>query len=196
MAPEFQPLQLAERAELLRLARSAIAAVLTGADSPSLQLTSAALLGCCGVFVSLHTSGRLRGCIGTLAAERSLYENVIHLAVVAAMEDPRFPPLSQAELPDTEIEISRLSAPTLATPEEVAVGRDGVCVTSGTEVGVFLPQVATRYGWDRERFLSEACRKAELAPDAWRAPGCQLFRFQAEVFNDRGETGPRDPRCG
>jgi len=48
--------------------------------------------------------------------------------------------------------------------------------------GLLLPQVATEWGFDRERFLAEVCRKAGLGPEAWRDPGARLWAFQAEVF--------------
>jgi AMMECR1 domain-containing protein len=49
---------------------------------------------------------------------------------------------------------------------------------------VLLPQVATQYGWSREKFLAEICRKAGLPEDAWRDKETRLFAFEAEVFSD------------
>jgi AMMECR1 domain-containing protein len=55
--------------------------------------------------------------------------------------------------------------------------------------GLLLPQVATEWGFDRERFLGEVCRKAGLSPEAWREPGARLWAFQAEVFGElEGES--------
>ena len=182
-------LVIAERRNLLRLARDAIAAALAGKAAPTLTAPTPALLERRGAFVSLHRLGQLRGCVGTLTAERALHETVAHMALVAAFEDPRFAPLRPSELPQTEIEISRLTTPIAATPDEVVAGRDGVCVMRGDHRGVFLPQVAQSYGWDRTRLLEEVCRKALLPPDAWRDPRCQLLRFEAEVFSERGVEG-------
>ncbi len=74
-------------------------------------------------------------------------------------------------------------------PEEVEVGRHGLIVTFGHARGLLLPQVPLEWGWDREKFLSETCRKASLPPDAWKH-GARLEAFTAEVFgeNQPGES--------
>jgi len=136
------------------------------------------------VFVSLHQQRRLRGCIGTLAAERALYLAVAQMALSAAFDDPRFPSLSKSELLGVDIEISRLSPLVPCLPEDVCPGRHGVCMTQGEHRGVFLPQVALEYHWNRETLLRELCRKALLPPDAWRHPSTTLMLFEAEVFGE------------
>jgi uncharacterized protein (TIGR00296 family) len=67
----------------------------------------------------------------------------------------------------------------------VKVGRDGLIVRRGAYQGLLLPQVPVEYGWDRETFLAQTCRKAGLPPDAWKKEGTQLEVFSAEVFGDR-----------
>ena len=81
-----------------------------------------------------------------------------------------------------------LSPPAPIEPEEVEVGRHGLIVTFGHARGLLLPQVPLEWGWDREKFLSETCRKASLPPDAWKH-GARLEAFTAEVF---GESQPSD----
>ena len=83
-----------------------------------------------------------------------------------------------------DIEISRLSPMLPARPDDVQPGVHGVCVTHERHRAVFLPQVATTQNWDRDTLLSELCRKAQLAPDAWRLPDCRLTVFVAEVFGE------------
>ncbi len=178
------PLTAAERQELLWLARESIRTLLRDEDPPSARALTPALCEPTAVFVSLHNDGQLRGCIGTVTPERPLHEAVARTARSAAIADPRFPPLSEAELPAVDIEISRLSALVPARPEQVLPGSHGVCVHCGEHRAVFLPQVATRYNWDRERLLRELCRKAMLAPDAWQRPDISLRVFSAEVFGD------------
>lgn len=189
MAPDtttasFHPLTPEERRTLLALARAAIGAVLSGGPTPTAPAMTPALAAPSGVFVSLHVHGQLRGCVGTLNTDRSLHERVAQMAVEAAFDDPRFLPLGREELPAVEIEISRLTAPVPTAPEDIVPGRDGVCVERSERRGVFLPQVATHYGWTREQLLTELCRKAQLPPDAWRQPDCELRRFEAEVFGE------------
>jgi AmmeMemoRadiSam system protein A len=110
---------------------------------------------------------------------------VSEFALRAAFEDPRFAPLSEEELPDCRIEISVLTAPEpVASPDEVEIGRHGLIFELGPRRGLLLPQVATEWGFDAERFLDEVSRKAGLPPGAWRRPEAKLWTFQAEVFSE------------
>jgi len=56
-------------------------------------------------------------------------------------------------------------------------------IRKGFNSGLLLPQVATEYGWNREEFLRQTCRKAGLAADAWQKDA-QIYRFSAEVFGE------------
>jgi len=66
-------------------------------------------------------------------------------------------------------------------PEQVEVGKHGLLISRGSRRGLLLLQVAVHLEWDRERFLSETCRKANLEPDAWRR-GAKIQAFTAQVF--------------
>lgn len=189
--PDFIPLTLAERQELLWCARQSIRAALHGEAPPECRTLTAALSGPGAAFVSLHHDRRLRGCIGTLAAEQPLYRVVSKMAVSAAFDDPRFPPLDESELLELEIEVSRLSPLLPARAEEICIGRHGVCITHGEHRAVFLPQVALEQKWDRATLLGELCRKALLAPDAWKSAQANLTIFEAEVFKEDGLRAPQ-----
>jgi uncharacterized protein len=182
--PPFAPLTLAERRDLLSLARESIRAALQSDQPPIPAQLTPALDDPGAAFVSLHEGTRLRGCIGTLTADRPLYLTVSQMAVAAACDDPRFPPLSLAELAAVVIEISRLGPLIPALPGQVCPGRHGVCLHTGERRGVFLPQVALQYHWDRETLLRELCLKALLPPDAWLEPDTTLMVFEAEVFGE------------
>jgi AmmeMemoRadiSam system protein A len=104
--------------------------------------------------------------------------------VAAALEDPRFPPVTLRELPGLRIEISALTVPEPADAERVEVGRHGLIVTRGSRKGLLLPQVASEWGWDRAQFLSQTCRKAGLPAEAWREPGTLVEWFEAEVWGE------------
>jgi len=137
-----------------------------------------------GAFVTLKRGGRLRGCIGTLECRSSLAEEVVRVARSAALEDPRFAPLTAAELDGLEVEVSvlgPLEAIDPLDPAAIAIGRHGLVVEQGHRRGLLLPQVAVEWGWDREEFLSQTCVKAGLPPDAWRR-GALVYRFDAAVF--------------
>ncbi len=180
----FLPLTSAERLQLLGHARRSIAAALGGAPHPDCTSLTPALSELGAAFVSLHCERRLRGCIGTLAADRPLYRTVAQMAVSAAFDDPRFPPLATEELPEVEIEISRLSALVPAHPEDIDPARHGVSLIIGDQRAVFLPQVARQCGWDRDTLLNELCRKALLPPESWHHPTTILMIFEAEIFAD------------
>ena len=81
------------------------------------------------------------------------------------------------------MEISILSPLVPAQAEEVVVGTHGLVVEHGRARGLLLPQVPVEWGWDREQFLANTCRKAGLAEDAWKR-GASLFTFTAEVFSE------------
>lgn len=141
------------------------------------------------VFVTLTRQGELRGCIGSLEAWRPLDADVRSNARAAAFSDPRFPPLSEEELPTTRVEVSLL---TPATPihfsdEEDAVrqlrpGLDGVILECGGNRGTFLPQV-----WDnlpeRHLFLNHLKRKAGLPANYW-VPGIKLSRYEVRKWKE------------
>jgi AmmeMemoRadiSam system protein A len=135
-----------------------------------------------GVFVTLRKHGELRGCIGSIVGRRPLLEAVVESGGNAAVRDSRFPPVRPAELAGLELEVSVLTPlRTVPGPEAVEPGRHGVLLESGGRSAVFLPQVATEQGWDRETLLTHLALKAGLPPDAWRH-GASLQVFAAEVF--------------
>jgi len=138
-----------------------------------------------GLFVTLKKGGDLRGCIGTIVADRPLGETVRAMAIQAAFFDPRFPPLEREELLEVTIEISLLTVPTpVSSWCDIVIGRDGMILSLRGRQALFLPQVAPEQGWDLETTLSYLSRKAGLPPDAWRDPACRFQTFQAEVFGE------------
>ena len=180
------PLSEAARQELLALARRTLEAHFRGEAAPRLGSDRAESFGQSrALFVTLRRRGELRGCIGTLSPEGDLTRTVPRFALRAAFEDPRFPPLSSDELTDCRIEISVLTPPApVEDPATIEIGRDGLIIELRGRSGLLLPQVATEWGFDRERFLAEVCRKAGLPPGSWREPDARLWAFQAEVFGE------------
>ncbi|MCI0342123.1 MAG: AmmeMemoRadiSam system protein A [Planctomycetales bacterium] len=176
----------AERAALRGIAREALRAHLLGGEPsvPSPDSWPPTLRSPRGAFVTLTHGGELRGCLGRLRPAESLGEVVRAMAVSAASDDPRFPPVAPDEWAEIGIEISVLAPfERIGGPGEVRPG-DGLYVVSGPRTGLLLPQVAERTGWGPVRFLEETCRKAGLPGNAWRDRGTELYRFTAEVFGD------------
>lgn len=96
-----------------------------------------------GAFVSLKEDGKLRGCIGTISAVRSsLAEEIIHNAVSACSEDPRFSPVEQWEVERLTISVDVLGdTERISSPEELDPARYGVIVTKGGRRGLLLPNL-------------------------------------------------------
>ena len=110
---------------------------------------------------------------------------IVRCAIAACSTDPRFPPVTAAELPHLDFELSLLGPLEPVTAiEEIEVGRHGLVVEMHWRRGLLLPQVATEWRWDRETFVVQTCVKAGLPRDAWKN-GATLKRFDAEVFGDR-----------
>jgi AmmeMemoRadiSam system protein A len=165
---------------LLPLARAAIASKVgiehsASEDAEWLRATGA-------TFVTLMLRARLRGCIGTLRAVRTLLEDVRHNAIAAAFRDPRFKPLTREEYGAISVEVSVLSPlmPMQFGDERDALARlrsgiDGLVFEYGHHRSTFLPQVWDTYR-DPAEFLGHLKYKAGLPPDFWD-PGVKLARY-------------------
>ncbi len=115
----------------------------------------------------------MRGCIGSLMAQRSLLDDVQANARAAALQDPRFAPLRSDELDRTTISVSLLSAlRDMACRDEADAlaqlrpGIDGLVFACAGRRSTFLPQVWEQLASPRE-FLGQLRRKAGLAEDFW-----------------------------
>jgi AmmeMemoRadiSam system protein A len=103
-------------------------------------------------------------------------------AVNAALEDPRFQPMTSGELDEVEVEISALTPMReVAGPDEIVLGRHGVLLKKGRHSAVYLPQVASQQGWNLEQTLNHLARKAGLPTNGWRE-GATFEVFEATVF--------------
>ena len=176
-----------QRRKLLEIARSSIETYLKTGKKPEVTEADPLLTKEMGAFVTLHEQGELRGCIGNIVGKGPLYLTVRDMAVEAAVDDPRFPPVQLSELKDIEIEVSALSPlEKVDSADKIQMGVHGVIVKRGFNSGIFLPQVATETGWSKEEFLSQLCaQKAGLSPDAWKDKGTELYIFTAEVFSEK-----------
>ncbi len=141
------------------------------------------------VFVTLKNRGDLRGCVGSLFANRPLIEDVRDNAVAAALRDTRFPPVEGRELDDLEVEVTELSAPVPMsfTSEADALaqlqpGVDGVVLRWGARRATFLPQVWDSLPEPRD-FLAHLKRKAGLAEDFWD-DAVELERYSARKWSE------------
>ena len=139
-----------------------------------------------GAFVTITKNGILRGCIGRFTSPDPLYEVISEMALAAAFNDPRFPPLTLAEYPDIHIEISVLGPmKKINDASGVIIGRHGIYMKKGYRTGTLLPQVATERGWTVEEFLGYCARdKAGIGWDGWKDKATELFVYEAYVFSE------------
>lgn len=173
---------------LLSLARKAIAHRLglgpapQPGDDPRLHDRGA-------TFVTLTQGGELCGCIGSLRRHRDLGDDLIHNAVAAAFEDPRFTPLSAAEFDAVRIEVSLLSEPDfLEFSTEAELLRqlrpheDGLILFAGCRSATFLPQVWETLP-DPPQFLAALKRKAGMASDR-PVDGLMAARYTVQKWEE------------
>lgn len=180
--PPAAPLSPGDRADLLALARAAVAHRLGQGPAP-VAPAQGPLAASRAAFVSLGVAGQQRAAVGELAPTGPLAEAVIRLAArAAAGGDPRFPPLTAADLPALSVGLAVLGpVRRLASPAALRVGAEGVAVAHGWHRGVILPSAAGE-GWDAARLLKQACLAAGLPARAHQEPDAVLEAFEAEEF--------------
>lgn len=178
--------------KLLEIAREAITCVVRNEQLMIVELGEySQLLRDPGAsFVTLTKKEKLRGCIGTLEAYQPLVLDVQEHAVAAAVEDYRFPDVSEDELHLIKIEISRLTPVQLvdySTPKDLVSklrkNVDGVLIKAYGRRATFLPQVWEKVP-DPIRFLSQLCVKMGTSPDLWREEHLQVYTYQVEKFKE------------
>lgn len=186
------PLTDGEKKTLLRIAREAIENAVKGTIPPSVDQTSLtqSLRENGASFVTLTIKGDLRGCIGALEAYQPLAEDVRDHAVAAAMDDPRFPPLREAELSRIHIEVSRLTSPQELEYSDaddllkkLRPHIDGVILKHGFHRATFLPQVWEKI-LDPVEFLEQLCYKMGERGNLWRSTKLQVLTYQVEEFHE------------
>lgn len=183
-------LEESERCRLLDLARESIA---RGLSSLALEPLpdgewSSRLLAPAGAFVTLTSSGDLRGCCGTIEPLRSLAEEVWRSAWLSAFADRRFPPIAAEEVASLRIAVSVLTAlkPIACTSEAELIeclvpGVDGLVLCCGAARATFLPAVWQSLKGPRE-FVRQLRRKAGLDGLQWPAE-MAAFRYRTETFD-------------
>ena len=132
-----------------------------------------------GVFVSLKVNGDLRGCIGTIApTTNSVGEEIIRNSISAALNDPRFQPVSKEELIDIDISVDLLYPSEPTSMDGLDPKNYGVIVTAGHKRGLLLPNLE---GVDTsEEQVEIAMSKGGILP----SEKYTLERFKVERFKE------------
>lgn len=187
-----EKLTLEEQQTLLRMAREAMEYAVRAKKLPPLNSSklSSTLREQGASFVTLTIRGQLRGCIGALEAYQPLADDVREHAIAAALEDPRFPPVSEDELSRIQIEVSRLTRP---VPLEYTDANDlisklrphvdGVILRDGFHRATFLPQVWEKIP-DPSKFLDNLCYKMGVSDNLWRNKHLDVLVYQVEEFHE------------
>jgi len=180
-----------EKLTALRLARNAIESELLRTPLARLDQLPPLFAEEGAVFVTLkNRDGSLRGCIGSLLAHRSLYEDIVENSISSAFKDPRFMPLSVSELPNIKIELSLLKTPVELAYDsadellsKITPMEDGVIIKFEEYQATFLPSV-----WEeipqKEEFISRLCQKAGLDADFWRSGKLEVYIYKAEKISE------------
>ncbi|MDD3803254.1 MAG: AmmeMemoRadiSam system protein A [bacterium] len=143
-----------------------------------------------GCFVTLKINGDLRGCIGYIEGVEPVKDAVIRMAREAAFNDPRFPSLSESELDKIEIEISILTPlERVSDTNDIQVPGDGIFIRKNFNSGLLLPQVAEKWGYNREQFLAQTCIKAGLDRKCHISPDVKIYKFKADIFSEKELNG-------
>jgi len=138
-------------------------------------------------FVTLTLNGELRGCIGSITAQKELWKDVQENAINAAIHDFRFSRLTEKELSQIKIEVSVLSLPKKinAINEKdllmrINSGR-GLILKKGMASATFLPQVWEQIP-DKIQFLEQLSIKAGLNKSAWK--NSELWYYAVSIHKE------------
>lgn len=114
----------------------------------------------CPLFVTYHKNGdNLRGCIGNLSG-MNLRKGIPQYAIIAAFNDPRFPPIRSDELKDLDVAVSLLVEYEPCKALDWEVGKHGIIIKYKGQSAVFLPEVAEEQRWDQRTTLQHLLMKA------------------------------------
>ena len=182
-------LSQAERQTLLSVASASVRHALMSRQMPAIDPNRypPPLQQVRASFVTLVLHGKLRGCIGSLAASHPLVVDAATNAVNAAFRDPRFNPVGYYEVGQLAYHISILSDPEAMTftdeadlLSQIRPGIDGLILEEPAQSrrGTFLPAV-----WEQlpepTTFLQHLKAKAGLPGDYWSAT-LTVLRYTAE----------------
>ena len=194
-----RPLDPSERDVLLRIAWRTLSGHLRNSPIKDSDLETYAFTPCLvaqrGLFVTLKKDGRVRGLQGEIEPSRPLYQQVILFTRRAATRDPRFPPLSDADLDGMVIELAIIGERTrVGGPSEIRLGTQGVFLEKWGRRALFLPGLAAKQGWTPERTLDELCAQAALPRGSWsESARIEVFGAEMIVGGAPAEASPSPP---
>ncbi|KAJ8113665.1 hypothetical protein ONZ43_g5107 [Nemania bipapillata] len=161
-------------------------------STSSLNVTEAPIITESPLFVTWNTvssgSGHvsLRGCIGTFETQ-GLDDGLSSYAVISAVHDTRFDPISKRELPSLEVAVTLLTDfEDCDDAMDWELGTHGIRISftdRGRRYGsTYLPDVAPEQGWTKEETLVSLMRKAGWVGrrDKWQDIDLKVVRYQGK----------------
>ena len=102
----------------------------------------------------------LRGCIGTFLSD-DLEKNLHNFSLVAALNDRRFSPINEKEIPNLNVGVSLLiNFEDAKDCYDWEIGKHGIQIFFGPYTATFLPEVAIEFKMDKTTTLKHLIRKA------------------------------------
>jgi AmmeMemoRadiSam system protein A len=180
-----------QQIELFHATGRRLAQIITGTRGSRFadQIPGIAEIPLLGAFVSLKKEGTLRSCMGTMSDQMPLVSAVEQATMLAATEDPRFPPINAAELFELDMEIwllwgmKRVAQRGTDRLNAIEIGRHGIQIARGGNRGLLLPGVALEYNMDAQTFWEAVCQKAGLPTDAWLDDRSLLHTFEGVAIS-------------
>ena len=178
-----------QRDQLLKLARDSISYGLKNSKALTIKVQNFEdeLRQNRACFVTLHKNNQLRGCIGSLEAQRALVLDVCENAYSAAFRDLRFNRLQESEFDQLALSISVLTPSTEIDFDseqdllgKIQPGIDGLILQEGYHRGTFLPSVWEQLP-DPAEFLQHLKIKAGLSANFW-SDTIRVSLYQTESF--------------
>ena len=113
-----------------------------------------------------------------MPTQENIAQEIIKNAISAAVDDPRFSPVTASELGDLIISVDVLSPPEeISDISELDPKKYGVIVSSGYKKGLLLPDLE---GVDTAEYqIDIAKRKAGIYPDE----KVKLYRFEVKRYH-------------
>jgi len=164
---------------IVELAKKTVESYIREGSIQELKELTPEMKGRAGVFVSIHKYGALRGCIGTFEPTKdNIAEEIIANAISSSTRDPRFPPVTEAELQDLEYNVDILTGPELINDaSQLNHKLYGVIVESSLRRGLLLPDLEGVGSVEEQIAI---CRlKAGISP----GEPVRLYRFRVRRFS-------------
>jgi len=193
---EAQTVQLSydDGARAVELAREAVESFVRHGQREQPGSMREAFYARTGAYVRLESTrgrGSLRGCAGGYDSSDQLGHVIVDAAIEAASEDSCGSEVTPSELNNLTVSVCTVTNVTLTDrpAEDLVLGKHGVAIDAGGQTGWLYPTVPIENGWTAEEYLSRTCRKAKLAPDAWKREDVMVTLFEGDIFREREPEG-------